>query len=248
MKAMIFAAGLGTRLKPLTDTMPKAMVPVEGRPLLAHVISKLVAAGIGEICVNVYHFAEQIIDYLEANPVPDVAVSVSDERPSGLLETGGGILAAEKYLAGDEPVLIHNVDILSNLDLRAFVPLIRPEDLATLVVSERKTSRYLLFDDDMLLRGWTDVRTGEVRGPAAGGDISGYRRLAFSGIHAVSPCIFDAMRRSGRSGRFPIMDFYLDACAGMPVRGFVPDNFAMIDVGKLDALAAAEQFLKEHLL
>lgn len=245
MKAMIFAAGLGTRLKPLTDTMPKAMVPLAGRPLLAHIISKLVAAGIGEICVNVYHFAEQIIDYLEANPVPDVAVSVSDERPSGLLETGGGILAAEKYLAGDEPVLIHNVDILSNLDLRAFVPLIRPEDLATLVVSERKTSRYLLFDDDMLLRGWTDVRTGEVRGPAAGCDISGYRRLAFSGIHAVSPCIFDAMRRSGRSGRFPIMDFYLDACAAMPVRGFVPDGFSMVDVGKLDTLSVASNFLNE---
>lgn len=257
MKAMIFAAGLGTRLKPLTDTMPKAMVPVEGRPLLAHVISKLVAAGIGEICVNVYHFAEQIIDYLETHPVQNAAVSVSDERPSGLLETGGGILAAEPFLAGaqyhsgnscpavGEPILIHNVDILSNLDLRAFVPLIRPEDLATLVVSERKTSRYLLFDDDMLLRGWTDVRTGEVRGPAAGGDISGYRRLAFSGIHAVSPCIFDAMRRSGRSGRFPIMDFYLDACAAMPVRGIVPDDFCMVDVGKLDTLSVASNFLNE---
>lgn len=260
MKAMIFAAGLGTRLKPLTDTMPKAMVPVGERPLLAHIISRLVAAGIGEICVNVYHFAEQIIDYLESNPVPGVSVSVSDERPSGLLETGGGILAAEPFLAGaqhhsgnscpavGEPILIHNVDILSNLDLRAFVPLIRPEDLATLVVSERKTSRYLLFDDDMLLRGWTDVRTGEVRGPASGGDISGYRRLAFSGIHVVSPRIFDAMRRCGFSGRFSIIDFYLSACATMSVRGYVPDNFAMIDVGKLDALAAAEQFLKEHLL
>ena len=243
MKSMIFAAGLGTRLKPLTDSMPKAMVPVGGKPLLGIVLGKLRDAGVSSTCVNVYHFAGQIIAYLENNPVPGMEISISDERSSGLLETGGGILAAERYLCGDSPVLIHNVDILSNLDIRLFLGSLCPDDLATLVVSERKTSRYLLFDDDMLLRGWTDARTGEVRGPAAGGDISAYRRLAFSGIHAVSSRIFAAMRSIGFFGRFPIMDFYLAACSLFSIRGYVPAGFRMLDVGKADTLAEAEKFL-----
>ena len=243
MKSMIFAAGLGTRLKPLTDSMPKAMVPVGGKPLLGIVLGKLRDAGVSSTCVNVYHFAGQIIAYLENNPVPGMEISISDERSSGLLETGGGILAAERYLCGDSPVLIHNVDILSNLDIHLFLGSLCPDDLATLVVSERKTSRYLLFDDDMLLRGWTDARTGEVRGPAAGGDISAYRRLAFSGIHAVSSRIFAAMRSTGFFGRFPIMDFYLAACSLFSIRGYVPAGFRMLDVGKADTLAEAEKFL-----
>lgn len=241
MKAMIFAAGLGTRLKPLTDTMPKALVPVAGKPLIAHVMDRLKEAGIRSICVNVFHFADMIIGYLRENGGSGLDITVSDERPSGLLETGGGILAAEKYLGGDGgSILIHNVDILSNLDLRALGEKVRPEDLATLVVSERKTSRYLLFDDDMLLRGWTDIRTGEVRGPAKSAE--GYRKLAFSGIHVVSPEIFDVMRSLGYSGRFPIMDFYLNACASRPIRGFVPENLRMMDVGKIDTLEEAENF------
>lgn len=244
MKAMIFAAGLGTRLKPLTDTMPKALVPVAGKPLLAHVIDRLKEAGIGSVCVNVYHFADMIIGYIRENGGFGLDISVSDERTSGLLETGGGILAAEGYLRPevDEPVLIHNVDILSNLDLKGLGEKVRPEDLATLVVSDRKTSRYLLFDDDMLLRGWTDIRTGEVRGPAKTAE--GYRKLAFSGIHVVSPGIFDVMRALGYSGCFPIMDFYLKACGTHNIRGTVPENLCMMDVGKIGTLAEAESFYK----
>ena len=146
-QAMIFAAGLGTRLKPLTDTMPKALVPVAGQPLLWHVIMKLKGAGFERIVVNVHHFADQIIDYLHANDNFGLDIRISDEREQ-LLETGGGIKKALPLFDPSEPILIHNVDILSNLDLNAL-----PTDAPLLVVSERKTKRYLQFDDTMRLIG-----------------------------------------------------------------------------------------------
>ena len=146
-QAMIFAAGLGTRLKPLTDTMPKALVPVGGQPLLWHVIMKLKAAGYERIVVNVHHFAQQIIDYLQANANFGLDIRISDERQQ-LLETGGGIKKALPLFDANAPILIHNVDILSNLDLCAL-----PMDAPLLVVSERKTKRYLQFDDTMRLVG-----------------------------------------------------------------------------------------------
>ena len=164
MKAMIFAAGLGTRLRPLTDTMPKALVPVCGNPLLYHVITKLKAAGYTELVINVHHFAGQIREYLATHDF-GLSISVSDESDL-LLETGGGIAhAKDLLLPTDEPFLIHNVDILSNLDIPWLRSQTRPEALSTLLVSERETSRYLLFDDAMRLVGWTNVTTGEVKSP-----------------------------------------------------------------------------------
>ena len=142
MKAMIFAAGLGTRLRPLTDTLPKALVPVGGKPLLYHVLMKLKAAGINEFVINVHHFADKIISYLGENDNFGLDISISDET-GGLLETGGGLLHARNYLDGQ--FLVHNVDILSNLDVASFAGNARPEAMATLLVSERTTSRYLLF-------------------------------------------------------------------------------------------------------
>ena len=188
MKAMVFAAGLGTRLKPITNTIPKALVPVCGQPLLAHVIEKLAAAGYDEIVVNVHHFAEKIKEYLSSNDF-GVKILISDESDL-LLETGGGILHARNYLEGQEPFLVHNVDILSNLDLEWFRGQSRPGALANLLVSERKTQRYLLFNDDMCLVGWTNLATGEVRSPFPGLDIEKCRRYAFAGIHNISPEIF----------------------------------------------------------
>ena len=201
---MIFAAGLGTRLRPLTDTLPKALVPVGGAPLLYHVLMKLKAAGITEFVINVHHFADKIVSYLEENDRFGMDISISDET-DGLLETGGGILHARQFLDG--PFLVHNVDILSNLDVASFVGKARPEALATLLVSDRQTSRYLLFDDDMRLKGWTNISTGEVRSPYPDLDPASCRKLAFSGIHLVSDKIFDAFGEYGFSGRFPIMDF-----------------------------------------
>ena len=239
MKAMIFAAGLGTRLRPITDTMPKALVPVCGKPLLYHTICKLRDAGYDDIVVNVHHFPEQIRQYLQEHDF-GVRICISDESEQ-LLETGGGILAARHLLAGDAPFLVHNVDIVSNLDLALLRAATRPGVMATLVVSARDTRRYLLFDDDMRLVGWTDTATGEVRSPYPGLDPSACRRYAFSGIHNIGPEVFDAMDALGFTGRFPIMDFYLKACAEYPIRGYLADNLNMVDVGKLDTLPEAER-------
>lgn len=230
MKAMILAAGLGTRLRPLTDTMPKALVPFEGKPLLWHVMTKLVDAGYDDIVVNVHHFPDQIIKYLSDNDF-GVRVSISDERDL-LRETGGGIRHARPLLEGSGPVLVHNVDILSNLDLPWLREQHRPSDLATLLVSSRETSRYLLFDDEGLLRGWTNVSTGEVRSPFGDIDPSKYKRLAFSGIHYISPAIFGAFDRYGFGERFSIIDFYLKACADYPVRAAVAPSLQLRDMGK----------------
>lgn len=279
MRALIFAAGLGTRLKPLTDTMPKALVPVGGQPLLYHVLQKLKAAGIREVTVNVHHFADQILAYLASQPVDGLSVTVSDERDF-LRETGGGIRFAEPLLVPDHAggsgrFLVHNVDILSNLDLRRFVSQAPAGALAALAVSDRKTQRYFLFretspaagapcpagghPDGPVLRlvGWTNVATGEVRTPFPDLDVAACRKLAFSGIHLISDRIFDVFRAVDRDGggdgpaplgeRFSITDFYLRVCADYPIYGIVPPDFRMIDVGKLDTLRDAEDFLRKFV-
>lgn len=243
MKAMIFAAGLGTRLKPITDTMPKALVPVGGEPLLHHVICKLRDAGYTELVVNVHHFASQIREYLSAHDF-GVSIAISDESAQ-LLETGGGIAhAAPLLLPSEDPILIHNVDILSNLDLAWFRSSVRPSALSTLLVSERETSRYLLFGEDMRLMGWTNVTTGEVRSPFPAEALADCRKLAFSGIHNVSPAIFPAFEEAGFTGRFPIMDFYIQQCARYPIYGVLAPSLQLVDVGKLDSLSQAEALFR----
>ncbi len=229
-QAMIFAAGLGTRLKPLTDTMPKALVTVGGMPLIWHVIMKLKAAGYERIVVNVHHFAQQIVDYLAANGNFGLDIRISDET-GGLLETGGGIRKALSLFDPMSPILIHNVDILSNLNLAAL-----PADETVLVVSERKTKRYLQFDDTMRLVGWKNIETGEVKGREA-------RSLAFSGIHVLGPSMFPLLEDWPQ--RFPIMDFYLAVCNQQLIRGYEACNLRLLDVGKLDTLEQAELFLKQ---
>lgn len=243
MKALIFAAGLGTRLRPLTDSLPKALVPVGGEPLLHRVICKLRAAGYDELVVNVHHFSSLIVDYLGSHDF-GIPVRVSDE--SALLrETGGGIAFARGLLEPlQEPFLVHNVDILSNLDLPWFREQHRPDALATLLVSERKTSRYLLFREDGRLAGWTNLATGEVRSPFPDLDPSACRMLAFSGIHYMSSGVFQAFEALDMPERFPIMDFYLKACDRYPIYAAVSSGLQLLDVGKLDTLAAAEAFLQ----
>ena len=251
MKAMIFAAGLGTRLKPITDTMPKALVPMCGQPLLYHVITKLVAAGYDDLVVNVHHFPDRIIHYLHSHDF-GARIAVSDERDF-LRETGGGIKFAAPLLLDFstpppaplemtmDPFLVHNVDIVSNLDLRWLREQHREGALATLVVSERKTQRYLLFDDDGRLKGWTNIATGEVRSPYPDIDPDRCRKLAFAGIHLISPAIFDAFDALGFGDRFSIMDFYLKACADYPIYGIVPPDLRLVDVGKKETLSEAER-------
>lgn len=242
--AMIFAAGLGTRLRPLTEHLPKALVRVGDSPLLGIVLRRLVSFGYDRIVVNVHHFAGLIEEYLDTLDIPGVEILVSDERDL-LRDTGGGILHAEPLLGGDR-FLVHNVDILSDLDLDWLEAQVRTDAVATLAVSDRKTSRYLLFNDDMRLAGWTDISTGEVRTPFCSLDVSACRKYAFSGIHILSHDVFSLFRRRNFGERFPIMDFYLDIAAEYPVYGAVPDSLELVDVGKPETLAKAGDYLRCH--
>lgn len=247
MKAMIFAAGLGTRLKPITDSMPKALVPVEGKALLERVMRKLMDAGADSFVVNVHHFPDQIKDFLAANDNFGAKVAVSDEQPD-VLETGGGILNARTLIreAGDEDgFLVHNVDILSNLDVRSFVSQVRPEALATLLVSERQTQRYFLFNDEMRLVGWTNIATGEVRSPFPDLDVEKCHKYAFAGVHYISDKVFEVMEDLGYEGRFPIVDFYLKAAGTHPIYGVAPAGLKLMDVGKISTLESCRSFLAE---
>ncbi len=232
MKALVFAAGLGTRLKPLTDTMPKALVPVGGKPLLRHTLEKLIAAGYDDIVINVHHFADQIRDYVAENHNFGVKIAFSDETDL-LRETGGGIRHAERLLDRQEVFLVHNVDILSNLNLAWFRTQHRADDLATILVSDRPTQRYFLFDDDLLV-GWTNLATGQVRSPWPGIDPDQCTRLAFSGIHLIDPAIFPLMRPWPE--KFSIVDFYLEVCRTHAVRAAVMPGLVLHDVGKLSEL------------
>lgn len=244
MKAMIFAAGLGTRLKPLTDTMPKALLPIAGKTLLQWQIEKLHNAGIREIVVNVHHFADQIIDYLHANENFGCHIAVSDERGQ-LLETGGGLYKARDLLCdgSNAPVLACNVDILSNIRIEDLEKSYRSDMLGLLVVSRRQTQRYLLFDTGLRLYGWTNIATGELR-PAGLADAGTFQRLAFSGMQILSPAIFENMETTiaQKGCKFSLIDLYLNLCATQPLYGYIPAGYQMMDVGKIDQLATAESF------
>ena len=239
MQAMIFAAGLGTRLKPLTDTMPKALVRVGDWPLIERVVEKLKASGVERMVVNVHHFASQVVGYLHDNGNFGVDIRISDESEM-LLDTGGGLKKAAPLFAPDAPILIHNVDILSNVDLRWLYESHKGSD-ATLLVSERKTKRYLLFNDEMRLVGWTNIDTGEVKSPYPDLDVSACKRFAFSGIHVFSPRLFPLM--DGFPDKFGIIDFYLKVCGKAVIKACVKSDLQLLDVGKLDTLAEAERFI-----
>ncbi|MGM9748285.1 MAG: sugar phosphate nucleotidyltransferase [Candidatus Cryptobacteroides sp.] len=268
---MIFAAGLGTRLKPLTDSMPKALVPVGGKPLLEHVLLKLRNSGINEAVINVHHFADQIEDWIAAQDwlsLQDspksmetgqkegnrqiMTIHISDER-SLLLETGGGILHARPYLEGCGQFLVHNVDILSDADLAAFAKEAVPDAIATLLVSDRPSRRHFLFEKEtMRLVGWNDDSTRRVIMSDDSVSEEDCIPYAFSGIHILSDKVFDIMQEyvdknnipnDGAGARFAIRDFYLDAARRHPIYGVVRKGLRLMDVGKADTLAKAEEFL-----
>ena len=271
MQAMIFAAGLGTRLKPLTDTMPKALVKVGGEPLIEHVVRRLADAGFKRIVVNVHHFSSQIIDFLREKENFGLDIIISDESDR-LLDTGGGIKKAAPLFDHEYPILIHNVDIFSNVDLHQFYEASQNRESidkscikdkvsetavsetalssvldclpidAVLLVSQRKTKRYLLFDNDMTLVGWNNVETGEVRSPYGEIDSRKYQMYAFAGIHVISPRLVNVMDEF--PDKFGIIDFYLKTCATHRIVGFVKNDLSLMDIGKLDTLSQAEAFLK----
>lgn len=243
---MIFAAGLGSRLKPLTDTMPKALVPVAGCPMLEHVILKLKASGFTEIVINIHHFGEQIIDFLKTNNDFGLTIHISDERDR-LLDTGGGIRKARLFFENSgEPFLVHNVDILSDMNLKELYDFhMQSGSVATLLASRRATSRYLLFNTERKLRGWINKDTGQVKPEGFHYDESLYREYAFSGIHVFSPAVFRLMEAPRWEGKFSIMDFYLATCGQTDYSGYLAEKLELIDIGKPETLARAEKFVKK---
>ena len=227
MKAMIFAAGTGSRLKPLTDHTPKALIPIGGKPMLEHVILKLKSSGFDQIVINIHHLGNQIVDFLEANNNFGVRIEISDESDY-LLDTGGGIKKATSLLCGNEPFLIHNVDILSNVDLKKLYDThVQTNPLATLLVSQRNTSRYLLFNKENRLCGWRNHETGEVKS------------------YVLSPKILELMEEW--TGKFSIINFYLAICAKTDIRAYMADNLKLLDIGKPETLAAAEEWLRQNI-
>ncbi|MDR1357011.1 MAG: nucleotidyltransferase family protein [Tannerellaceae bacterium] len=242
MKAMIFAAGLGTRLRPLTDTIPKALAPFSGKPMLEHLIIKLKAAGFDEIVINIHHLGDQIIDFLKANDNFGLIVHISDER-GYLLDTGGGLKQAASFLTGKEPFLVHNVDIISDADLVALYNSHNPGvSLATLLVSERVTSRYLLFDKEDKLCGWRNRETGEIKSHFPDFSPNKYNGYAFGGVHVMSPEIFGCMEEW--TGKFSIIDFYISACVKKRITAHFVPGISIFDIGSNDSLEAAQRRFK----
>jgi NDP-sugar pyrophosphorylase family protein len=248
MKAMILAAGLGTRLKPLTDSIPKALLPLGGKTLLQWQIEKLKSVGITDIVLNVHHFPEQIIEYLQQNNNFGCNIQISDETEQ-LLETGGGLRKA-RALFGDataaDGILVCNVDILSNIDIPTLLQTYNSEEMGIVVVSERKTQRYLLFDEENRLCGWTNVATGEIKGDEAIrrlGD-EAIKRLAFSGMQVLNPRIFECMDAvvEQKGEKFSLIDLYLNIADKEVLRAYVPEDYRMMDVGKIDQISEAEAF------
>lgn len=227
MRAMILAAGLGTRLKPLTDTIPKALVETEGKTLLEHSIYHLKSAGIRDVIINVHYFAEQIVTFLQVHDFFGMNIRVSDET-GGLLETGGGLKKAAWFFTGCESAVVRNVDIISDIDLKEMNRFhLENKAIATLAVRKRPTSRYLLFDRDGVLSGWENKVTCE-RITTRKADH--YEERAFSGIQVISPAIFPLITEEGR---FSLTQMYLRLSEKQRIVGYPDESKEWRDAGKL---------------
>lgn len=239
MKAMILAAGLGTRLKPLTDHCPKALLKAGPYTLLEFAIRKLKAAGFNELIINVHHHAPMIISYLKKNLNFGCEISISDESDQ-LLDTGGGIQKASWFFSDGQPFLVYNADIIGGLDLSALYAMhLQQQSLATLVVRRRETNRYLLFDQKLRLSGWENLKTGEQRMARAGS--TSLIQLAFSGIHVINPEIFPLIRTKGR---FSIIDTYLALAGNNLITGYLDESQLWADAGKPESLKQAGEIAK----
>lgn len=249
--AMIFAAGLGTRLKPYTDHCPKAMVEVAGRPMIAHQLLKLHKTGFSRVVINVHHYAEQVIDYVTANNGFGLDVAFSDERGK-LLDTGGGIRKALPLFDTDSPVLIHNVDIFSNIDLKVLYAAHKENGAdASLLVSQRETSRYFVFDSSSHLLAWKNMQTGEVRTTNESmqsileqlkGDDEHFCLRAFTGIHIISPNLFPLLAQQDEV--FSITNFYWQQALKLNICSIeAPEGFRWVDAGKPEMLPVAAEIV-----
>ncbi len=244
---MILAAGLGTRLRPLTDDRPKALVEVEGHTMLEITLSRLRALDIREVIINVHHFADKILEYLKANDNFGMHIEVS--REDVLLDTGGGLKKAAYFFLEDSngfdrPFILHNVDVISTIDLRRMVQFhTENQALATLAVQDRETSRYLLFDEQLQLCG---RRSGHDQKNELVRSSQQVEPLAFSGIHVISPRLFALMIEEGA---FSIINSYLRlAGSGEKILGFRADEYYWRDLGRPDNLVQAARDVKPKVL
>lgn len=229
MKAMIFAAGLGTRLKPITNDKPKALVEINGISLLEITIKKLIRFGFTELIINVHHFADQIISFIKQNSF-EADIHISHEK-NVLLNTGGGLKQAQWFFDDGNPFLLYNVDIITDLDLKSFYDShLKDDSIATLAVRDRKSSRKLLFDENELLCGWKDIKKDKLKITRKSREKT---ELAFSGIHVIDPKIF---KYFSQQEEFSIIDFYLDVSKTEKIRAFRHNETSWQDVGKLNDL------------
>ncbi|MHB8905413.1 MAG: nucleotidyltransferase family protein [Melioribacteraceae bacterium] len=241
MRALILAAGLGTRLQPITDLKPKALVEINGITLLEFTIRRLIKSGFDHIIINVHHFADQIINFLNEKNNFGIEIEISDERDL-LLDTGGGLKKASWFFDDGKPFLIHNVDIFSDIDLTQLYNFhLNLNSIATLAVQKRKSSRYFLFDEEKYLCGWENVRTNERK--IARQPKGKLVQLAFSGIHMANPSIF---KRMPPEKVFSIIDFYLSIASQNRISYFDHSNSLFIDLGKTENLAEAEKIINKN--
>lgn len=237
MKAMIFAAGMGTRLQPFTDNHPKALAQVNGVPLLERNIKYLQSYGINDFVINIHHFGGQILAFLAENDNFGANIEISNESDE-LLETGGGLLFARRFLENEKTFLIMNVDILTDLNITNFINIHELKGgMVTLAVSDRESTRKLMFNDKMYLKGWKNLTTNK---KTVVGGIFKLRELAFSGVHCVNSEIFTKITRTGK---FSIMDEYLDLMKEDIIIGY-QHTANLIDVGKPESVAEAEKLFR----
>jgi NDP-sugar pyrophosphorylase family protein len=237
MKAMILAAGLGTRLKPFTDKHPKALVLINGKTLLQRNIEYLAKYGINEIIINVHHFADQVTEFITINNGFGSQISISDET-NKVLETGGGLKKASWYFKDKAtPFVLMNVDVLTDLDLGSMIKMhINKSPIATLAVTVRDTSRYFLFDRESQLCGWKNLKTADQKIVRQATE---FYPKAFSGIHVISMAIFPLIKMEGK---FSMVDLYLELAKTQSIIGFDHSNSKFIDVGKPESILKAENF------
>jgi len=241
LNAILLAAGLGTRLRPLTLDKPKALVEINGIPMLEHNIRRLQNAGFSHIVINVHHFHDQIRSFLETRNFPGVRIDISDE--SGLLlDTGGGIKKASLFIQDDTPILVHNADVFTDLDFSKMLDWHKKNQaIATLAVIKRVTSRYLLFDGNYILSGWENKNSGE---RIISRESNVYNNLAFSGIHIIEPGLPE---KFSQTGPFSIIDAYLKLSAQSRIKGFEHSDGIWLDAGNPTTLKSVSDFILTHL-
>ncbi len=238
MNALILAAGLGTRLGEYTQDRPKALVELSGHTMLEYQLRHLAAAGFDHFVINVHHFSDKVRDYLDCNRNFGLDISISDETGL-LLDTGGGIRKAMHLFQNTDPVLVHNVDIFSDVDLHElYAGHCESGADATLLVARRSTSRYLYFDSNDMLCGWSNEKTGQVRSPLADFNKSDYAPCAFQGIHVLSHGMLGHLDRIPQE-KFGITDFYVDHASDLKLRAVLMADGRWVDAGKPDTLDSA---------